>query len=174
MIRGNQRCIWINQSEITPVEQIKLGKSKSDLQTINTSDYNGPLSFNNQIDYGRDTSLEKINANVISGVSPSTPDNSKNCCDVTILFPEVTNVDHQKIIPAQPKLNVKPIQLEHTFQKKAINKQWLGHPPFVDIPKEKENTTKKELGINNQKPSFRSQTRQTDWLTSSPLLWFRY
>ena len=53
MIRGNQRCI--KQNEITSVEQIKLVKSKSDLQTI-SSDYNGPLSFNNQINYGRDTS----------------------------------------------------------------------------------------------------------------------
>jgi hypothetical protein len=172
IIRSNQRCI--NQSEITPVEQIKLGKSKSDLQTISISDYNDPLSFNNQINYGRDTSLEKTNANVISEVSPLTPDNSKNCHNVIILSPEVTNVDHQKVIPAHPNLNVKPTQLEHTLQKKAISKQWLGHLPFVDLPKEKENTTKKEPRINNQKSSFRSQTSQTDWLTSSPLPWFRY
>ncbi len=172
IIRSNQRCI--NQSEITLVEQIKLGKSKSDLQTISISDYNDPLSFNNQINYGRDTSLEKTNANVISEVSPLTPDNSKNCHNVIILSPEVTNVDHQKVIPAHPNLNVKPTQLEHTLQKKAISKQWLGHLPFVDLPKEKENTTKKEPRINNQKSSFRSQTSQTDWLTSSPLPWFRY
>ena len=157
IIRSNQRCI--NQSEITLVEQIKLGKSKSDLQTISISDYNDPLSFN---------------VNVISEVFPLTPDNSKNCHNVIILSPEVTNVDHQKVIPAHPNLNVKPTQLEHTLQKKAISKQWLGHLPFVDLPKEKENTTKKEPRINNQKSSFRSQTSQTDWLTSSPLPWFRY
>ncbi len=127
------------------------------------------MSFNNQINYGRVTSLEKTYGNVISEVSPLTPDNSKNCHNVIILSPEVTNFDHQKVIPAQPNLNVKPIQLGHTLQKRAISKQWLGHFPFVDLPKEKENTTKKEPRINNQKPSFRSQTSQTDWLTSSPL-----
>ena len=136
------------------------------------------LSFNNKINYGRDTSLEKTNANVISEVSTLTPDNSKNCYNVIILSPEVSNVDHQKVIPAKPNLNVKPIQLEHALQKKAISKQWLGHLPLrsssVDLPKEKENTAKKEPRINNQKPSFRSQTSQTDWLTSSPLPWFRY
>ncbi len=51
-------------------------------------------------------------------------------------------------------------ELEHTLQKKAISKQWLGHLPFVDLPKEKENTTKKEPRINNQKSSFRSPARQ--------------
>ena len=98
---------------------------------------------------------------MIREVSPLTPDNSKNC-HVIILSPEVTNVDHQKVIPAHPNLNVKPTQLEHTLQKKAISKQWLGHLPFVDLPKEKENTTKKKPRINNQK------------LTSLPLPWFRY
>ena len=132
------------------------------------------MSFNNQINYGRNTSLEKTFANVISEVSPLTPDNSKNCYNVIILSTEVTNVDQQKVIPAQPNLNVKPIQLEHTLQKRAISKHWLGHLPFVNLPKEKENTAKKEPRINNQKPSFRSQISQTDWLTSSPLPWFRY
>ncbi len=115
--------------------------------------------------------LEKTNANVISEVSPLTPDNSKNCHNIIILSPEVTNVDHQKVIPAHPNLNVKLTQLEHTLQKKAISKQWLGHLPFVDLPKEKENTTKKEPRMNNQKSSIRSQTSQTDWLTPSPLRW---
>ncbi len=83
---------------------------------------------------------------MITEVSPLTPDNSKNCHNVSILSPEVTNVDHQKVIPAHPNLNVKPTQLEHTLQKKAISKQWLSRLPFVDLPKEKENKQRKNRG----------------------------
>ncbi len=78
-------------------------------------------TLTNQIDYGRDTSLEKINANVISGVSPlNTTITAKLLLMLLFYSQKLLMLIIKKIHSCTTKINVKPIQLEHTFQRKRL------------------------------------------------------
>ena len=80
---------------------------------------------------------------------------------------------NERINP-QNTTNSKCDMMSTATQIKAHDKEQCSSLNRIDMSSAQEDVKIEGSTINAQKPVFRSQASQKDWLTASPLPWFRY